>query len=92
MSRYERSDVGPSSARRGLAGWVGGGGLGLARGLYGGVRWPDSRLREVQAHAGRILDCDALKRPDNPGPEGPPALRPSVDHTNEARRTTWSSS
>ena len=55
MSRSGHSDVGPSSARRGLAGWVGGGGLGLARGLYGGVRWPDSRLREVQRHSVRVL-------------------------------------
>jgi MFS family permease len=55
MSRPERSDIGRSSARRGLSGWLGGGTVGLARGVYGGVRWPDSRLQEVQGHTLRVL-------------------------------------
>src|SRR4051794_24090299 len=50
-----RVDMGSSGARRGLAGWLGGGGPGLARGVYGGVRWPDSRLQEVQGHTVRVL-------------------------------------
>src|SRR4051795_3904707 len=50
-----RVDVGDSSARRGLAGWLGGGSLGLRRGVYAGVRWPDSRLHEVQGHTLRVL-------------------------------------
>ncbi len=33
---------------RRLAGWVGGGLEGMARGVAGGVRWPDHRLRQVQ--------------------------------------------
>jgi MFS family permease len=39
-----------SAARAGrrLAGWVGGGVEGMARGVAGGVRWPDHRLRQVQ--------------------------------------------
>src|SRR5919107_2088370 len=55
MRPPERSDVGRSSARRGIAGWLGGGSLGLARGVYGGVRWPDSRLHEVQGHTVLVL-------------------------------------
>jgi MFS family permease len=35
-------------AGRRLAGWVGGGADGLARGFAGGVRWPDHRLQQVQ--------------------------------------------
>src|SRR4051794_2386096 len=50
-----RVDVGDSSARRGLAGWLGGGSPGLRRGGYAGVRWPDSRLHEVQGHTLRVL-------------------------------------
>jgi hypothetical protein len=55
MRPPDRSDVGSSSARRGIAGWLGGGSVGLARGVYGGVRWPDSRLQEVQGHTVRVL-------------------------------------
>jgi MFS family permease len=38
-----------------VAGWVGSGALGLARGLYGGVRWPDHRVAEVQRRTVRTL-------------------------------------
>ena len=39
-----------SSARAGrrVAGWVGDGASGLARGVVGGVRWPDHRIEHVQ--------------------------------------------
>ena len=40
---------------RRASGWVGAGALGLARGLYGGVRWPDHRLGEVQRRTVRTL-------------------------------------
>jgi MFS family permease len=41
---------GESGARAGrnVSGWVGGGAAGLARGVIGGVRWPDHRLQRVQ--------------------------------------------
>jgi MFS family permease len=35
-------------AGRRLAGWVGSGATGFARGMAGGVRWPDHRLEQVQ--------------------------------------------
>jgi MFS family permease len=39
----------PSSrAGRRVAGWVGGGAAGFARGVAGGVRWPDHRIEQVQ--------------------------------------------
>jgi MFS family permease len=47
-------DAGGRAGRR-LAGWVGGGAVGVARGVYGGVRWPDHRVREVQRHTVRTL-------------------------------------
>jgi MFS family permease len=37
-----------SRAGRRLAGWVGGGATGFARGVVGGVRWPDHRIEQVQ--------------------------------------------
>src|SRR4051794_36542523 len=40
---------------RRLAGWAGGGALGLARGLYSGVQWPEHRLQEVQRRTVRSL-------------------------------------
>jgi MFS family permease len=40
---------------RRLAGWVGGGTIGLARGLYSGVQWPEHRLQEVQRRTVRSL-------------------------------------
>jgi MFS family permease len=42
------------SGRR-VTGWVGGTAAGLARGVYGGARWPDHRLREVQRRTVRTL-------------------------------------
>lgn len=42
------------SGRR-ISGWVGGAAVGLARGVYGGVRWPDHRVREVQSRTVRTL-------------------------------------
>ncbi len=39
--------TGPVTGRR-VAGWVGANALGLARGMYAGVRWPDHRVDEVQ--------------------------------------------
>ena len=50
----EMTDRGPATGRR-MAGWVGGGALGLARGMYGGVRWPDHRVAEVQRRTVRTL-------------------------------------
>ena len=41
--------------RRRMAGWVGGAAVGLARGVAGGMRWPDHRLREVQRRTVRTL-------------------------------------
>ena len=40
----------PSSADAGrrLAGWVGSGAAGMARGVAGGIRWPDHRIEQVQ--------------------------------------------
>jgi len=40
----------PSSAEAGrrLAGWVGSGAAGMARGVAGGIRWPDHRIEQVQ--------------------------------------------
>ena len=35
-------------AGRRLAGWIGGGVTGVARGVTGGVRWPDHRLQQIQ--------------------------------------------
>src|SRR3954452_9728101 len=48
-------DVGDSSESRSLAGWLSCGSLELRRGVYAGVRWPDSRLHEVQGHTLRVL-------------------------------------
>ena len=49
----------PDGAGRRLAGWVGGTALGLAsgmaRGMYGGVRWPEHRVRQVQRRTLRTL-------------------------------------
>ena len=42
-------------AGRRLAGWVNGGAVGLARGVYGGARWPDHRVRQVQRRTVRTL-------------------------------------
>jgi MFS family permease len=44
-----------SDTGRRVAGWLGGGASGFARGLYGGVRWPDHRVREVQRRTVRTL-------------------------------------
>ena len=48
----------PDAGRR-AAGWVGAGlgagAAGLARGVYGGMRWPDHRLRQVQRRTMRTL-------------------------------------
>ncbi|HET6628012.1 MAG TPA: MFS transporter [Nocardioidaceae bacterium] len=38
----------PGRVGRRVAGWVGGSTLGFARGVYGGVRWPDHKVRQVQ--------------------------------------------
>jgi MFS family permease len=38
----------PTEAGRRFAGWVGAGASGLARGVVGGVRWPDHRIEHVQ--------------------------------------------
>lgn len=38
----------PDQAGRRVAGWVGGGASGFARGMLGGVRWPDHRVQQVQ--------------------------------------------
>ncbi|HET9861643.1 MAG TPA: MFS transporter [Nocardioidaceae bacterium] len=38
----------PDQAGRRVAGWVGGGASGFARGVLGGVRWPDHKLQQVQ--------------------------------------------
>src|SRR6478609_8509899 len=40
---------------RGVGGWVGGAAVGLGRGLYGGVRWPDHRVQQVQRRTVRTL-------------------------------------
>jgi MFS family permease len=45
-------------AGRRVAGWAGlprAGAVGLARGVYGGVRWPEHRVREVQRRTIRTL-------------------------------------
>jgi MFS family permease len=55
MSAPRRSDAGGSRAAGRVAGWLGGGALGLARGVSGGVRWPDHRLQEVQGRTVRVL-------------------------------------
>jgi MFS family permease len=44
-----------SDTGRRIAGWVGGGAAAAARGLYGGVRWPDHRLAQVQGRTVRTL-------------------------------------
>ncbi len=38
----------PDQAGRRVVGWVGGGASGFARGVLGGVRWPDHKLQQVQ--------------------------------------------
>jgi MFS family permease len=38
----------PTEAGRRVAGWVGESASGFARGVVGGVRWPDHRIQEVQ--------------------------------------------
>ena len=38
----------PDQAGRRVAGWVGGGASGFARGVVGGVRWPDHKVQQVQ--------------------------------------------
>ena len=40
---------------RSVVGWVGGAAVGLGRGLYGGVRWPDHRVQQVQRRTVRTL-------------------------------------
>jgi MFS family permease len=48
-------------AGRRLAGWVGGGTTGLARGLVGGLRWPEHRLRQVHRRTvGTLVAAQAL--------------------------------
>jgi MFS family permease len=48
-------------AGRRLAGWVGGGTAGLARGLVGGVRWPEHRLQQLQRRTvGTLVAAQAL--------------------------------
>ena len=47
MSRPPRTPRATEAGRR-VAGLVGGGAAGFARGVTGGVRWPDHRLRQVQ--------------------------------------------
>ena len=42
-------------AGRRVAGWVGGTALGMARGVYGGVRWPEHRVQQVQRRTIRTL-------------------------------------
>ncbi len=41
-------DESAARAGRRIAGWVGEGAAGLARGVAGGVRWPDRRLEQLQ--------------------------------------------
>jgi MFS family permease len=40
--------VPPDQTGRRVAGWVGGGASGFARGVLGGVRWPDHKVEKVQ--------------------------------------------
>ncbi len=44
VNRHQHS----TRAGRGVAGWVGGTAAGFARGVAGGVRWPDHRIEQVQ--------------------------------------------
>src|SRR3954464_4872557 len=44
----------PRAGRR-VAGWLGGGAAGIARGVYGGVLWPDHRVQQVQRRTLRVL-------------------------------------
>ena len=55
MNLPDGPDNAGARAGRRAAGWVGGGAAGLARGVYGGVRWPDHRVREVQRRTVRTL-------------------------------------
>ncbi len=48
------SGPGTSPGRR-VAGWVGSSAAGLVRGMYGGTKWPDHRIAEVQRRTVRTL-------------------------------------
>lgn len=48
-------DQPPAEAGRRVAGWVGHGAAGFARGVAGAVRWPDHRIRQVQRRTLRTL-------------------------------------
>ncbi|MGZ4472110.1 MAG: MFS transporter [Nocardioidaceae bacterium] len=48
-------------AGRRLAGWAGGGAAGAARGMVGGMRWPDHRLQRVQRRTlGTLVGAQAF--------------------------------
>ena len=49
-----RDDAFARAGRR-MAGWVGGGAVGIARDLYADVRWPDHRVQQVQRRTVRTL-------------------------------------
>ena len=55
MTLPDGPDDAVARAGRRVAGWVGGGAVGLARGVYGGVRWPDHRVQQVQRRTLRTL-------------------------------------
>jgi MFS family permease len=55
MTLPDGPDEGVARAGRRVAGWLGGGTVGLARGVYGGVRWPDHRVQRVQGRTVRVL-------------------------------------
>lgn len=48
--RYVNPHQSSSGVGRRVAGWVGETAAGLARGVSGGVRWPDHRVEQVQRH------------------------------------------
>jgi MFS family permease len=55
MTPPDGSDGGVARAGRRVSGWLTGGATGLARGVYGGVRWPEHRLQQVQRRTIRTL-------------------------------------
>lgn len=55
MRHPDGPDEPAARAGRRFAGWVGAGATGVARGVVGGVRWPDERLQEVQRRTIGVL-------------------------------------
>ncbi len=61
MSAPLGPEEGAARAGRRLAGWIGGGATGLARGVAGGLQWPEHEVRRVQRRTlGTLVGAQAL--------------------------------